>query len=256
MGTRAGHTRRAHAHSTARAQSLRRVVTCHCCLARALASAGTPARAHTAQPRGGSREPTLGTRGTSARCASRSCRDTMLSSERPESGMPASHATHTHTRAVHEHALSRTQARTHARSHICAGTGLTPATSALGLGSPLPHLHREWAVTCVAAPCAAVGGPTSTDARRWPPLRLRTARRHRPPLLALYAACCCGRGRSWCVGVWQPLRRRWARDRRRLRRARLRARLGLGERKRQRRCRWIASGGGGAARTAGGMVEV
>ena len=176
MGTRAGHTRRAHAHSTARAQSLRRVVTCHCCLARALASAGTPARAHTAHRRGVSREPTLGTRGTSARCASRSCRDTMLSSERPESGMPASHAIHTHTRAVHEHALSRTQARTHARArtrtrththahtvndlphpcrllhqahpcHICAGTGLTPATSALGLGSPLPHLHREWAVT-------------------------------------------------------------------------------------------------------------
>ncbi len=29
--------------------------------------------------------------------------------------------------------------------HICAGTGLTPATSAPGLGSPLPHLHRDWA---------------------------------------------------------------------------------------------------------------
>ncbi len=29
--------------------------------------------------------------------------------------------------------------------HICAGTGLTPATSAPGLGSPLSHPHREWA---------------------------------------------------------------------------------------------------------------
>ena len=29
--------------------------------------------------------------------------------------------------------------------HICAGTGLIPATSAPDLGSPLPHLHRHWA---------------------------------------------------------------------------------------------------------------
>ena len=28
---------------------------------------------------------------------------------------------------------------------ICTGTGLTPATSAPGLGSLLPHLHRDWA---------------------------------------------------------------------------------------------------------------
>jgi hypothetical protein len=44
--------------------------------------------------------------------------------------------------------------------HICAGTGLTPATSApiktartlatspRGLGSPLPHLHGDWAHPC------------------------------------------------------------------------------------------------------------
>ena len=30
-----------------------------------------------------------------------------------------------------------------ARGHICAGTGLTPATSAPGPGSPLPHLRRD-----------------------------------------------------------------------------------------------------------------
>jgi hypothetical protein len=29
--------------------------------------------------------------------------------------------------------------------HICTGTALTPATSAPRLGSPLPHLHRDWA---------------------------------------------------------------------------------------------------------------
>ena len=29
--------------------------------------------------------------------------------------------------------------------HICNGTRLTPATSAPGLGSRLPHLHRDWA---------------------------------------------------------------------------------------------------------------
>jgi hypothetical protein len=28
---------------------------------------------------------------------------------------------------------------------ICTRTGLTPATSAPGLGSPLPHLHKDWA---------------------------------------------------------------------------------------------------------------
>jgi hypothetical protein len=30
-------------------------------------------------------------------------------------------------------------------AHICTGTGGSAATSAPGLGSPLPHLHRHWA---------------------------------------------------------------------------------------------------------------
>jgi hypothetical protein len=34
-------------------------------------------------------------------------------------------------------------------SHICAGTGLTPATSATGLGPPLPH--RRMRIKAVAA---------------------------------------------------------------------------------------------------------
>jgi hypothetical protein len=34
--------------------------------------------------------------------------------------------------------------------HICTGTGtrLTPATSAPGLGSPVPHRRRDWAHPC------------------------------------------------------------------------------------------------------------
>jgi hypothetical protein len=32
--------------------------------------------------------------------------------------------------------------------HICAGTGPTAATSAPGLGRPLPHLHQDWADRC------------------------------------------------------------------------------------------------------------
>ena len=35
--------------------------------------------------------------------------------------------------------------------HICSGTGPTPATSAPGLGPPLPHLHRDWAALCLSA---------------------------------------------------------------------------------------------------------
>ena len=32
--------------------------------------------------------------------------------------------------------------------HICTATGLTPAPSAPRLGSALPHLHRDWAQPC------------------------------------------------------------------------------------------------------------
>jgi hypothetical protein len=53
-------------------------------------------------------------------------------------------------------------ARMNARSHehtSCPGTalmrGLTPATSAPGLSSPLPHLHRDWARPCHI--CAGTG---------------------------------------------------------------------------------------------------
>jgi hypothetical protein len=39
------------------------------------------------------------------------------------------------------------------RGHICAGTGLTPATSAPGLGSPRPHLRRDCAHLSHVCPC-------------------------------------------------------------------------------------------------------
>ena len=52
--------------------------------------------------------------------------------------------------------------------HICTGTGLTPATSAPGLGSPLPHLHRDRAPrhmhTHTSTPRAsAAHGPALAD---------------------------------------------------------------------------------------------
>jgi hypothetical protein len=40
--------------------------------------------------------------------------------------------------------------------HICAGTGLSPATSALRLGSALPHLHWDWALC--TQPCRIRAG--------------------------------------------------------------------------------------------------
>ena len=47
-------------------------------------------------------------------------------------------------------------------AHICAGTGLAPPTSAPGLGSPLPHLHRDWAHFCHI--CARTGLTPATSA--------------------------------------------------------------------------------------------
>ena len=44
------------------------------------------------------------------------------------------------------------------RCHICTGTGLTAATSALGQDSPLPHLHRDWAHRCHICTGTALAG--------------------------------------------------------------------------------------------------
>ena len=47
--------------------------------------------------------------------------------------------------------------------HICTGTGLTPATSGPGLGSPLPHLHRDWARPCHICTGTGPDPPTSAS---------------------------------------------------------------------------------------------
>jgi hypothetical protein len=46
------------------------------------------------------------------------------------------------------------------RYHICAGTGLTPGTSAPRLGSPLPHLRWDLAHPCHI--CAGTGLPATS----------------------------------------------------------------------------------------------
>ena len=63
--------------------------------------------------------------------------------------------------------------------HICAGTGLPPATSARGLGSPLPHPHLDWARRPLihlhrdwARPCHIRTGTGLTPVTSAPGLRL------------------------------------------------------------------------------------
>ena len=50
--------------------------------------------------------------------------------------------------------------------HICTGTGLTPARSAPGLNSPLPHLHRDWAHS-PATSAPGLGSPLPALLRDW-----------------------------------------------------------------------------------------
>jgi hypothetical protein len=54
-----------------------------------------------------------------------------------------------------------------ATRHICTGTGLTPATSAPGLGSPLPHLHRDWARPCHICTRTGLTPATSAPGPDW-----------------------------------------------------------------------------------------
>jgi hypothetical protein len=70
-------------------------------------------------------------------------------------------------------------------SHICTGTGLAPPTSALGLGSPLPHLHWDW-----ARPSHICTGTGLTPATSSPGLGGRPGRSlGRPPPSILLPAC-------------------------------------------------------------------
>ena len=59
-------------------------------------------------------------------------------------------------------------------SHICAGTWLTPATSVPRQGSPLPHLHRDW-----ARPCHISAGTRLATATSAPGLGSPLPHRHR-----------------------------------------------------------------------------
>jgi hypothetical protein len=51
------------------------------------------------------------------------------------------------------------------RMCICRGTRLAPPTSAPGLGSPVPNLHRNWARPC--APAEGLGSPHPHLRRDW-----------------------------------------------------------------------------------------
>ena len=65
----------------------------------------------------------------------------------------------TTARCVAQNALDR---RGHAApAHICTGTALTPPTSALGLGSPRPHLHWDWAHSALTCTGTRLAAPTS-----------------------------------------------------------------------------------------------
>ena len=68
------------------------------------------------------------------------------------------------------HYAGGTEVKDEVRSHICGGTGLTPSTSApglgsplphlrRGLGSPLPHLRRDWAHLIATSAPGLAGGP-------------------------------------------------------------------------------------------------
>ena len=82
--------------------------------------------------------------------------------------------------------------------HICARTGLTPATSAPGLGSPfpnlhpaglgshVPHLHQNWALPCSVAYMGPVtqagyGQRVVVLESALPRSRTRTTRTHTEP---------------------------------------------------------------------------
>ena len=77
---------------------------------------------------------------TIRRCHPRSLRSTNTTQKTQSAAVVASD-----TREVFGSALlivRNTMSAVSAR--VCTGTGLTPATSAPGLGSPLPHLRRDW----------------------------------------------------------------------------------------------------------------
>ena len=75
--------------------------------------------------------------------------------------------------------------------HICTGTGLTPATSAPGLGSPVPHLHQvARARTIAASHTSKARRSTFTWTKRARSFRFRYASLHCMSQPMLYVVCC------------------------------------------------------------------
>ncbi len=91
------------------------------------------------------------------------------------------------------HRAVRPQPQAH-RCHICTGTGLDPATSAPGLGSILPHLHRD----------SCTGGSLAAHVRYTALQRLQHVPRRRPTRIRYALAAAVGAlamcDRSACGG--------------------------------------------------------
>ena len=85
-----------------------------------------------------------------------------------------------------------------------AGPGRIAATSAPGLGAPLPHLRRDWAHPChikrLASARCRLRGATSRAART-PPARARHARKREPAPFFAFCLLCGGstvrHGATW-----------------------------------------------------------
>jgi hypothetical protein len=97
-------------------------------------------------------------------------------------------------------------------SSACTRIGLTPATSAPGLGSPLPHLCRDWAHPChictgsarARSACAAGGGLPGRTSRFRPRLAGSSSPRMRSTRQSTIRSRCAGTRRAF-AGL--PLRR-------------------------------------------------
>jgi hypothetical protein len=61
-------------------------------------------------------------------------------------------------------------------SHICTGTGLTPSTSAPGLGSPLPHLLWDQRAAGTRSTWAKASASTTATRCSSSPARTRLQR--------------------------------------------------------------------------------
>jgi hypothetical protein len=89
-------------------------------------------------------------------------------------------------RKIDAHFNSLPQQHRATACHIGTGTGLTPATSAPGLRSPLPHLHRDWAHPCHTSTGTALAPATSAPGLRSPLPHLHRDCAHRRNWIGLF----------------------------------------------------------------------